>query len=578
MCLAVVACTSRAADPPPPRNARPAPTAPAKPPADDAYDSDALGALSFPLSEGTPAARDHFKRGLLALHSFWYDEAIRQFEAAIAADPEMNMAYWGAAMSHCRLLWGDDDIDAARQLLARMPNPDRISPYEQAWVLAAVELLTDADVHASRQRFLAAMEALHGQFPDDESATFLALALLSAMRPDDPDALIIRVRAGALALGVFRHNPKHPGAAHYLIHAFDTPELALLALPFARQYAQIAPVAFHARHMPAHIYSRLGMWADAVTSCQAAWDASVVAAQRAHLSADHDDFHSLNWLVEMSFERGRRKDADRALAVFANAVRGGLGHAMRAAYASQISSYMMRTGEWSKVDELLVPLDTPAVEDPATAPAMVDHHAGASGHCAPMSASSPTALLEQQAVLDARARAAAMQHDLGKTQQRLADLDALRQKLRPALAQTEPPGALAALDRAHTRRRAALLARATGNDRALLDVLRASAGDSDQESGGESTPSGFLVHEEIADTLMRLAKPADAATEYALALAHHPGRARSLLGGARAATRLGDLKHARALYRQLLAVWSTAEEGTDGLAEARNAVAAPDER
>src|SRR6187402_2483553 len=199
------------------------PPAPPAPPADDRYDPGALGAVTFQVSEGTPEARAHFTRGLLALHSFWYDEAAREFQAAIDADREMNMAYWGAAMSRCKLLWGEDDLGAAREVLSRMPDPDRVTPREQAWVVAAVALVRAGDVRTSRQRFAAAMEDLHAQFPDDESATFLAVALLARTRPEDPDTVGVRKRAAELASGVFAHNPKHPGAAHYAIHAYDTP-------------------------------------------------------------------------------------------------------------------------------------------------------------------------------------------------------------------------------------------------------------------------------------------------------------------------------------------------------------------
>ncbi|HSK03191.1 MAG TPA: hypothetical protein VK932_18190, partial [Kofleriaceae bacterium] len=364
ICLAAGACSSRGADAPKGRDEgkpaapAPAPVTPAPPP-DDRYDPGALGATSFQHSEGTPEARAHFTRGLLALHSFWYDEAVRQFEAAILADPEMNMAYWGSAMSRCKLLWGDDDLAAAREVMSRMPNPDRLTPREQAWVLAGVELVRDDDVRTSRKKFAAAMDRLHAQFPDDESATFLAVALLAAMRPEDPDAAAVRERAAGLARAVFEKNPKHPGAAHYLIHAYDTPELAARALPQAREYARIAPAAFHARHMPAHIFSRLGMWKEAIASCQAAWDASLAAARREKLSANHHDFHSLSWLMEMPFELGLRKDADRALAEFGAAVRAGLGRQHRALYATGVASYMMRTGEWARVDELLAPLEAP---------------------------------------------------------------------------------------------------------------------------------------------------------------------------------------------------------------------------
>jgi tetratricopeptide (TPR) repeat protein len=547
-----------------------------KAPPDDRYDTGALGAITFAVSDGTPAARAHFTRGMLALHSFWYDEATREFQAAIAADPTMNMAYWGAAMSACKLLWGDDDIGAARQLLARMPAPERLSPRERAWVAAVNALLADGDVRASRKRFAAAMETLNAQFPDDESATFLAIALLASIRPGDPDALAVRTRAAALASDVFAHNPNHPGAAHYVIHADDTPELAALALPYARKYAQIAPAAFHARHMPAHIFSRLGMWKEAIASCQSAWDVSVAAAKREHLTADHDDFHSLNWLIEMSFELGRHKDAEAAMAVFSGAVRGGLSHKVRGLYAVQVASFLVRTGAWSRVDELLAPLDAPAVDDPPSAPAAAPATARNEpmGHCAPAPASSPAQLQERLAVLNARARAAAARRDLASTKRLLAEMDVVSAQIRPLLQATQPPQAVAKVDESNVRRRASLLARAAGDDPALLKVLRDSVADSDREVGGESNPSAFLVHEEIAETLLRLGQPSTAAAEYALALDKHPGRARSILGAARAAAKLGDAPAARARYQQLLELWRDADEGSDGLAEARTAVAA----
>jgi tetratricopeptide (TPR) repeat protein len=582
ICLAAGACSSRGADAPKGRDearpAAPSPSPPAAPPPDDRYDPGALGATTFQHSEGTPEARAHFTRGLLALHSFWYDEAVRQFEAAILADPEMNMAFWGSAMSRCKLLWGDDDLAAAREVMSRMPNPDRLTPREQAWVRAGVALVRDDDVRTSRKKFAAAMEGLHAQFPDDESATFLAVSLLAAMRPEDPDAAAVRERAAGLARAVFEKNPKHPGAAHYLIHAYDTPGLAARALPQAREYARIAPAAFHARHMPAHIFSRLGMWKEAIASCQAAWDASLAAARRQKLSADHHDFHSLSWLVEMPFELGLRKDADRALAEFVAAVRAGLGRQHRALYATQVASYMMRTGEWARVDELLAPLEAPAAEagGPAGGPAgaRAGARAGApASHCAPAPAASPLELFEQLAVLDARARAAAMRRQLAVTRQLAGELDAVREKLRAFLLTMQPKEAVARMDAVHARRRQALLARAAGDDRVLLDVLRRSAADADLDQGGESNPSGFQPDEEIADALLRLGRAKEAAAEYAAALRKHPGRARAILGAARAAAKAGDPAAARRGYEQLLELWRGADEGTPELAEARAAVA-----
>jgi hypothetical protein len=551
---------------PPPAPAPPAPPAP--PVATDGYDAGALGALHFQIAGGTPEARAHFDRGLLALHSFWYDEAIHQFEAAIAADKTFAMAYWGLAMSHAKLLWGDDDLEAGRDALTRMPSPDQLPPHDQAWVVAALSLFrrAQADVRASRQDFLGVMEQLYAKFPDDESALFLALALLSTVRPNDPHELDVRKRAAGLAMAVFQRNPKHPGAAHYLIHAYDTPELAPLALPAARQYATIAPAAFHALHMPAHIFVRLGLWKDAVTSCQAAWDASVAWVRRAKLSADHQDFHSLSWLIELSFERGRRKDADRALAVYAGAVRAGLGHDKRAAFANQVGSVLARTGEWDRADELLAPLEAPASDGPAASSVACGHAPGPAG--------SPTELFEQRAVLGTRSQAAAMRHDPALLGRLLDQRDAVDAKLHPFLVATQPKEFVDSADKLRGLVRKALVARARADDRGLVAALRPLAVDQDQEFTGEGTAGGSLHHEDIADALLRLGDPAQALAEYRVVLAQHAGRGRSLLGAARAAAKLHDEAASHELYRKLLAVWSEADDSTPGLAEAQKSVAA----
>ena len=559
--VCLLACSSKD-DRPPPQPVAPVTTPDAAAPRDDRYTTEALGALTFEHSEGNAEARDHFARGLLALHSFWYDEATRQFQRAIMADREMNLAYWGLGMSYLKILWGEDDLTHAKEALSKMPNPDRLTPREQAWVMAAVTLVKAPDVRSSRKAFAESMQALHTLYPDDESKTFLALAILSTTRPEDPDTIEVRKRAATLAGEVFQHNPKHPGAAHYLIHAYDTPELAAGALAQAREYAKIAPAAFHAQHMPAHIFSRLGMWSDAIASCHRAWDASVLASQREKLSANYLDFHSLGWLVEMPFELGQRSHADAALKKFGDAVAAGLNRQHRALYATEVASYMKRTGDWARVDELLAPLIKPPLDEAPTG----------SPHCGG-DASSQLELVEEVAVLDARARAAAMQHDLAKTTKLLAAIDAARIKLRPALAAMQPKEALARLDAGHARHKKLLLAHAGKNDNAVVQLLRQAAAEREIEVGGESNPSGFLVPEELGDALLRLNKPKDALAAYASALKSHAGRAQSLLGTARAATKAGDKAAARAAYEQLLKQWAAADPDTDGLAEAKVAIA-----
>ena len=536
-------------------------------PAPEGYDPGALGALHFDVSGGTPEARKHFDQGLLALHSFWYDEATKQFQAAIDADKSFSMAYWGLAMSHAKLLWNDDDLAAGRDALSRMPAPNLLPPHDQAWVVAALALFRRADVDArtSRKEFLAVMEQLHAQFPDDESALFLALALLSTIHPNDPDEMKIRLRAGGLAEEVFARNPKHPGAAHYIIHAYDTPELAPRALAAAQAYAKIAPAAFHALHMPAHIFVRLGMWKEAVASNEAAWNASVAWVKRDKLSADHQDFHSLSWLVELNFERGHRKDAEKWLATYADAVRGGLSHDKRAAYANQVGSVLVRTGEADKVDELLKPLDEAKATDEAAGGGMSCGHPAAPGVA-------PTALFEKRAVLGTRAMAAAMRHDVATLTKVLAERDAVDAQIHPFLVATQPKEFVESGDKLRKIVREALFARARGDDRALIAAERPLA--EDQEASdfiGEGTAGGLLHHEQIAEAMMRLGQYKEALDELELVLAKHAGRTRALLDAARAAAKVGDGAASRDYYQKLSAAWADADADTPGLDEARTA-------
>ncbi|HEY4056430.1 MAG TPA: tetratricopeptide repeat protein [Kofleriaceae bacterium] len=522
-----------------------------------------MGALSFPLTEGTPAARAHFNRGLLALHSFWYDEALRQFAAASEADPSMNMAHWGQAMSHVKLLWGDDDVIAAKTALAAMPDPDKLSPYEKGWIAATTELLKPPDVLGSRLAFAKALEQLMTQFPaDDEFATFYALTLLSTIRPENPDNLTIREKAAAIAETVFKRNPKHPGAAHYLIHADDTPALASKALDAAKTYRLIAPAAFHAQHMPAHIFVRLGMWADAIKSCQKAWDVSVATMQRNRLSANHVDIHSLQWLIEMPFELGHRKVADDAMAKYALAINTGVSRRYRSFYATEVASYLARTSEWNRVDELLAPLSSPPVED-GPGP-------GATGQCGG-GVSSASELGEKIAVLETRARAAAMQHDVAGTKKLITELDATRAQLAPTLKASQPAATVAAFDTQTSRLERELLARAANDSAALITVLREASADAHVDTGGESNPTAFLAEEELADALLGAKDPAKAAEAYAHVLTAQPNRAHSLLGAARAAAAQGDTKSAARSYAALVTLWSDAEPTTPGLDEARAA-------
>jgi tetratricopeptide (TPR) repeat protein len=226
-----------------------------------------VGSLSFPTS-GSAEAQQHFLRGVAILHSFGWKQAIEQFQAAQRLQPDFAMAYWGETLCYNHPLNAEQDAKNPRAVLARLGATAAArlekapTPREKGFLQAVEALWADGpDWRARRVAYLQAMERLHAQFPDDdEVTTFYALALLSGARATNDATFRPEMRAGALAMAVFRRNPNHPGATHYIIHAFDDPVHAPLALEAAHVYARIVPAVSHAVHMPTHIFIQHGMW------------------------------------------------------------------------------------------------------------------------------------------------------------------------------------------------------------------------------------------------------------------------------------------------------------------------------
>jgi tetratricopeptide (TPR) repeat protein len=222
-----------------------------------------LGLVSFPNS-GARRAQAPFLRGLALLHSFEYDDAAEAFREAQRVDSGFAMAYWGEALTYDHPIWGEHDSTAARQTLARLgASPEerlaRAGNARERAYLGAIEALFGAgSLKERRQAYERATAQVHDEHPSDlEAASLHALALLS-LRSGGKADLRPSVRAAAIVEEVLRHNPTHPGATHYLIHAYDDPLLAPLGLPVARRYARIAPQAEHALHMPSHIFGTSG--------------------------------------------------------------------------------------------------------------------------------------------------------------------------------------------------------------------------------------------------------------------------------------------------------------------------------
>ncbi|MGH9859623.1 MAG: hypothetical protein ACRD5F_06325, partial [Candidatus Acidiferrales bacterium] len=254
-----------------------------------------LGTVEFATS-GSGEAQEHFLRGVAAMHSFWYEEALEEFRAATKAAPGFAMGYWGEAMAHNHPVWQEQEAEAARAALAKIGDTSKLSERERAYIAAARVLYAEGQKRDRDRAYLAAMEKIYRDYPDDlEAASLYSLALLG-VHGYQVQGHQERMRAGSIALQVYAKNPNHPGAAHYIIHSFDDPEHAILALPAAHRYAQIAPAAHHARHMPSHIFIQLGMWPEAAESNESAWQASVDWVNEKKLAATLRDFHSLHWL------------------------------------------------------------------------------------------------------------------------------------------------------------------------------------------------------------------------------------------------------------------------------------------
>jgi len=199
-----------------------------------------LGVIDFPTS-ASAESHEAFVRGVLLMHNFHYPLAAKSFREAQRLDSTAVMGYWGEAMTYNHPLWSEQDIAAARLVVAKFKDTPKLTERERAYVNAVKLLYGDGDKRARDAAYSAVMEKIYTRYPDDlDAAAFYSLSLLGLVNPQEK-GYRLQARAGAIALEVYQKNPNHPGAAHYIIHAFDDPEHAILALPAARRYASIAP-------------------------------------------------------------------------------------------------------------------------------------------------------------------------------------------------------------------------------------------------------------------------------------------------------------------------------------------------
>ena len=321
-----------------------------------------LGTVSFPTSCDASVQKS-FERGVALLHSFWYDEAERQFTEIVAKDPQCAMAYWGQAMSVYHELWGRPsagDLTQGWKWLQKAQALHAKTERERDYIDALAAFYRDGNKIDHEKRadaYAAAMQKVYERYPNDhEAAAFYALSLL-ASAPEEDLTLTNQKKAIAILNKLFDEEPDHPGVTHYLIHACDNPHLADQGLAAARRYASIAPSAAHALHMPSHIFARLGLWQEDIQS-----NLAFIAATNGGTDALHP-MHFLMYAYLQVGEDGKAKEIIEKLdAMHASDDDGPMGREMNYyyyyAHAHFPAMFDLETRQWKDAVALQPMADT----------------------------------------------------------------------------------------------------------------------------------------------------------------------------------------------------------------------------
>jgi tetratricopeptide (TPR) repeat protein len=517
-----------------------------------------LGTITFPTS-GAAAAQPAFLEGVKALHSFQFDEAAEAFRRAEKADPNFVLAYWGEAMSFNHPLWAQQDVEAAKKALekAAPTHEARLAkaklPKEKAFLEAQQILYFSPGDKLTRDKaYSDAMAAMYAQYPDDhEIATFYALSLLGTVRPGDA-GYRRQALAASIAQKIFAENPKHPGAAHFIIHSFDDPEHAPLALPAANAYAKIAPAAAHALHMPSHIYVQRGMWQQVAASNIDAYKAAMDVNTRMKLAEGREDFHTLSWLAYANLMLGKFDEAKKNVDLARQASERNKGNrGVQNGYLGMRARYILETGQWEKIA-----LDA--------APSGGDAHANMPG-MAGMSYSDPgNAWIFIAGVSAAK---------LGDT----ATASAAEAKLRAAREKIASSGnPYAAKEVSILEKEVAAVARMAAGQKDDAVKLAKEAVDIEMTLSPPSGPPDPMkpAFELYGEMLLEANRLPEATEAFSQSLLRTPKRTPSLLGLARTAARAGNTTAARQHYSEI-AMTPGASPTSPAVQEAQKFLKAP---
>lgn len=314
-------------------------------------DESNLGEVKFEVT-GSAEANVYFQEGLLLLHSFEFDDAAEKFVKAQEIDSNFVMAYWGEAMSYNHPLWRErfteKGIAALNKLAAT--KEERLAkaktPIEHDFLAAVEVLYSVGDKKKLDAAYKNEMEKLYKKYPDHhEAAAFYALSLLGSSKSRKEDD---HYEVGAkIVQGIIDENPQHPGALHYLIHSYDDPDHATLALDAANRYSKVAPDAEHALHMPSHIFVALGMWDEVIKSNIASYEASVVRMEEKELDNDARGYHAFKWLMYGYLQKGNFDKAKELVYDMKQYCEEKPSSKARSHYIMMKADYLTETGQWN---------------------------------------------------------------------------------------------------------------------------------------------------------------------------------------------------------------------------------------
>ena len=509
-----------------------------------------LGKLSFPTTCSAQAA-PQFELGLRWLHSFEYDRAEKEFVNAAAADRGCAIAHWGVAMANYHPLWApptEAELAEGKAAVAKARAAGAKTKREQDYIAAIGGFYDQSETLDHKTRALAynsAMAQLHERYPADrEAAVFYALSQVAAGTLDKDPTYAREKSAAAILDSVLKAEPDHPGVAHYLIHSFDYPPLARLALPAARRYAGIAPASAHAQHMPSHIFTRLGLWDESIRSNRAAKDAALAHAKASGMAGAWDQqLHAMDYLAYAYLQTGRDSEAEKVLQELRAIDQATPGQTTAYAVSAIPARLLLERRQWKEAATFDLPAGLLALK------AITDNKWAAAN------------------VRFANAVGAARSGDVKRARAVIAELQALEQSL------VTPPGAYDWKTQVSIERQIAeaWLVYAEGRKSEAERIMRAAADLDDATDKHPVTPGAILpAREQLGELLLELKRPAEALREYQASLTRAPRRLAGLYGAARAAKLAGNASDASRYYAELLNV-----AGKDGgaRAEVREAIA-----